>query len=288
MRVPEAAASDDSDGVSGWSVRNCPNGWTSGRGHPLIRAVGERPESLGCCLQKARAMNTTNHEYRRRSRLRFVAGGLTTLGVGVALQACSLGWNVLPEETTPPPDDMTGFADGDADVSLYRGVEPTSRRVEVATDAKDGGRRFTSDPTDGGADADADANDADADAACQSVACRCDNDGDGFYALTRPGCEDAGGLDDCDDDDARVRPNQSFLELASPARGGDWNCSHVVEKAYPTNVSCGLLALGACAGVQGFTGDPACGEESSFITCEVKVLIGCGTASTTTRKQACK
>ena len=116
----------------------------------------------------------------------------------------------------------------------------------------------------------------------------CDCDKDTFNDLSKPGCADAGGLNDCDDSDTRIRPNQSYLEIPSEApRNGDWNCMNNVEKYYSTKVSCGLLAVGACAGVHGFSGDPACGEEGEYVFCEATLVL-CGVGSKTTRKQACK
>ena len=39
----------------------------------------------------------------------------------------------------------------------------------------------------------------------------CDCDGDKYNDLTKPGCENAGGAHDCDDNDSRVHPNQGYL-----------------------------------------------------------------------------
>lgn len=117
------------------------------------------------------------------------------------------------------------------------------------------------------------------------MTCDCDNDG-----FDRPGCGNDAGAD-CDDNDTRYRPNQSFV-IDRPAAGkaGDWDCKSGVEKLYPTNVSCNLLSLlGGCAGAQGFAGDPGCGEEGQYVYCAPPLLgVLCAVQSTETKKQACK
>jgi len=117
----------------------------------------------------------------------------------------------------------------------------------------------------------------------------CDCDGDGF---PRKGCGDAGeGVPtDCNDDDTRYRPNQGFVTARpEPGRSGDWNCDGRVEKLYPTNVKCSLLALTGCNGSHGFEGDPGCGEEGKFIHCKAPIgLLLCTVGKTETRRQACR
>jgi hypothetical protein len=113
--------------------------------------------------------------------------------------------------------------------------------------------------------------------------CDCDNDG-----FDRPNCGSGTGEKDCDDLDPRVRPDQGFLEIpGEPPRNGDWNCKNGIEKLYPSNVSCGLLALGACNGVQGFKNDPACGKSDTYVFCKATLVL-CGEGATQVRTQACK
>ena len=125
----------------------------------------------------------------------------------------------------------------------------------------------------------------------------CDCDSDGYSDLTKTGCADAGGVQDCDDTDSRSRPSQGFLvELGEPPRQGDWNCNGAVEKFYPPNTSCTALSPGApCDATFGFKDNPACGATGMFVTCKstgsppLYVGGGCVVATqNTTTKQACK
>jgi len=115
----------------------------------------------------------------------------------------------------------------------------------------------------------------------------CDLDEAGFGDQTR--CPDASGPWDCDDHDPRAHPGQSFLDdPASAPLAGDWNCANGVEKLYAANVNCGVLAVGACSGVQGFTGDPACGATGAFVRCEVEGVVLCAAGTPSARTQSCK
>jgi hypothetical protein len=98
----------------------------------------------------------------------------------------------------------------------------------------------------------------------------CDCDLDGFYALTKPGCADAGGPDDCDDFDSRTRPDRGYNETPEePPRNGDWNCSNGVEKFFQSNINCAAAARGpACDALVGFVNDPKCGATGTFVTCK--------------------
>lgn len=89
-----------------------------------------------------------------------------------------------------------------------------------------------------------------------------DLDDDGYIAKT---CD--GGLD-CDDLDPRAFPDAAMrAEAGTDATRGDWNCNGVVEKLYPTNVTCfGATAL-ACNSRRGFLGDPACGATGTYVQC---------------------
>ena len=117
----------------------------------------------------------------------------------------------------------------------------------------------------------------------------CDCDGDGFNDLAKPGCADAGGMNDCDDTDSRTHPGQGYLvDLAAPPRNGDWNCDGVVNKLYAPNLTCSGLLGATCSATSGFTGDPACGAAGTLVTCVVSgVSCAVGAQGTMTR-QACK
>ncbi|HVH46016.1 MAG TPA: hypothetical protein VM925_26890 [Labilithrix sp.] len=173
------------------------------------------------------------------------------------------------------------------DAAIEAGVLEAGADVEVAppVDAGAGVDAVVHDAGDPGALIEKDAGQKIDASGCQPNDCDCDNDG--YNDLQKTGCADAGGEEDCDDSDSRTRPNQSFLEIPGEVLNGNWNCKNGVEKLFATNVSCGLLALGACDGIQGFSGDPACGSEGEYVFCK-STLVLCGIGSTTTRKQACK
>ena len=138
----------------------------------------------------------------------------------VVLEGCSLDWSVTPDDSTVAAGDISRKLVGDASMSTEApsvglGLTDSDRGFDAATDA--------------GAHATTNA-DADTGASCRTPNCGCDGDGDGFYDLTKPGCADAGGPNDCDDTDSRVRPGQSYLDVSSPPRGGDLNCANGVEK----------------------------------------------------------
>jgi hypothetical protein len=114
----------------------------------------------------------------------------------------------------------------------------------------------------------------------------CDCDDDGFNALTKPGCADAGGKNDCNDGDQRYRPDEGFLDVLPPDGGGDWNCNGTVEPYYDAFVSCGGLSLGGCSG-EGFEDNPRCGDVGTYVKC-VPGLVTCGTQVLAPRKQRCR
>lgn len=174
----------------------------------------------------------------------------------VASAGCSLDWTVQPSQDESPRSTV-----------VETGGDPlTPPRGLAASDA-------------GGADAGADVTSPD----------NCDLDRDSYSDPTKVGCTDAAGPFDCDDTDPRAHPGQSFREdVPTPALAGDWDCVNGVEKRYATKVSCELLALGACVGVEGFADDPGCGETGSFVRCEVQGVLLCVAGPASTRKQACK
>jgi hypothetical protein len=121
-------------------------------------------------------------------------------------------------------------------------------------------------------------------ASCSTNECDCDKDG---FPVQRLGCTSPDAAFDCDDLDSRRRPNQDYLADPPDAHLGDWNCNKLVEKMYPVNVNCGGGIGAVCATMQGFTTDPPCGKEGTFVTCVSNLLV-CQVQSTTVRTQACK
>jgi hypothetical protein len=113
----------------------------------------------------------------------------------------------------------------------------------------------------------------------------CDQDQDGFMAIGGT-C----GGQDCDDDDPRAYPGEPNYLTALPRATtmyGDWNCNHVVEKLFPTNVDC-TKAITNCTSVSGFTGDPGCGTAGPFVQCMTMNVIFCVAGATSMQVQACK
>jgi hypothetical protein len=127
---------------------------------------------------------------------------------------------------------------------------------------------------------------AEIDAGCTS----CDCDGDGFDELTRAGCEVDGGSNDCDDDDPRVKPTQSFLpEPADPPRFGDWNCDGKTDRLWPEDVDCSKLGLADCATAFGFAGTVACGQTAAWQKCVWSwSKFACVAATLTLEIQSCR
>ncbi|AUX24599.1 hypothetical protein SOCEGT47_051380 [Sorangium cellulosum] len=89
----------------------------------------------------------------------------------------------------------------------------------------------------------------------------CDADEDGYLST---GCD---GGTDCNDNDARVHPNQPskfYDEPISPAGGFDYDCSGKEEKELPSTSCSGLV----CAAVTNvFLTDVPCGNMGSFGDC---------------------
>jgi hypothetical protein len=201
--------------------------------------------------------------------LRLGFGFASSLILFVAAEGCSLDWTAPAAQ---PDGGSMIEASGDTHTAPDAST-PLGRYVIIER---------TTVPNEAGAPPDA-ADDA------RVAPSDCDRDHDGYNDRSRAGCEDAPGPSDCDDADWRVHPGQSFLdERPGSLLAGDWSCTDGVEPLYPTNVSCSLLALGACAGLQGFVDNPGCGEEGTFVRCEVKGLVLCGVGSMSTRRQACK
>jgi hypothetical protein len=119
----------------------------------------------------------------------------------------------------------------------------------------------------------------------------CDCDGDGFIAADAAACPDAGGrARDCDDLDPRAHPDAGFrTDQPTADTKGDWNCDGVRNRQIPAvNVKCsdhgGLL--GDCNTTEGFTADPGCGQEGSYVYCTGG--INCINGTLEDKTQGCK
>jgi hypothetical protein len=117
----------------------------------------------------------------------------------------------------------------------------------------------------------------DADTKVDAAGCTtCDCDTDNFFRRDA-GCNGGpGAVYDCDDTDTFISPNQSWVTdpvwpSTAHAIPFDWNCSGAVEKQYFYGVRCTLLAN--CA-AEGFSGNPACGEEGDYIFCKDSLILG--------------
>lgn len=123
----------------------------------------------------------------------------------------------------------------------------------------------------------------------------CDCDDDGFATDDTATCPDAGGKPrgDCDDKDSRANPDAGYRsDLPTLDTRGDWNCDTKVNRQSSVNIDCanyGGLG-GGCSNVSGFTGDPGCGIEMSFVFCKTSGLTGCvqDPAKGEQRTQRCK
>lgn len=124
---------------------------------------------------------------------------------------------------------------------------------------------------------------------------RCDCDGDDF-SNGGPGCSDAGPLD-CDDMNKLVYPGaeRDFrIETEWPSThtpSFDWNCDGQSKKHYSYGVNCGGL-LSNC-NVEGFSDNPACGIEGSYVTCKPGLALPglpltCVVNTTEKRIQGCR
>lgn len=187
----------------------------------------------------------------------------------------------FPDVSFAPPG-ATNTEAGSSDGPVADGIVGTDFDATVLVDGSDPDALIV---RDAGAKIDA--------AGCAAAECDCD--GDGFKATQKAGCE--GGLDDCDDHDERVRPNQGYLiATPEPPIFGDWNCSTAVEKLYPDGFSCSSLQGGtACNDAVGLEDQPACGGFGTLLKCKTepvpplnlttRCVVGARTPMT---QQACK
>lgn len=119
--------------------------------------------------------------------------------------------------------------------------------------------------------------------------CICDCDEDGFRGPDAAGCNASVKAGDCDDLDKRAFPGAGFRkDQPTVDTQGDWNCDGVTNREVKAvKVNCGDYLPVGCAGVEGFVGDPACGESSTYVKCGV-VGIACVGVSNTPVTQGCK
>jgi len=174
------------------------------------------------------------------------------------------------------------IVDEPADTSVVADA-PSETAVDSA--ASDLG---VTDSADGAADATDTADVSDTKVSVCETSNDCDCDGDGDEAK-RTGCSG----NDCDDGDKRRNSLvTSFLDysVTGLSHAGDWDCVGGVTREYGnTAVSCSGLALGGCAGVQGYAvASPTCGTDVDFVRCKVNAGIACVEESRTKLRVKCK
>jgi hypothetical protein len=120
--------------------------------------------------------------------------------------------------------------------------------------------------------------------------CDCDKDG---YFKRGAGCDGGPGtVYDCDDTDDFISPARGFVKdftwTSSYSVVYDWNCSGMVERDYPTNLTCGGTVITGCTGGQGYKGaGPGCGQSDDYFEC--KGVNGlCAASKIDSRVQNCK
>ncbi len=191
-----------------------------------------------------------------------------------------LGWRALATLALAACTSFSAAAGGDASPD--------------ASPLSDGSAPIDPDPADAAnpdatAPPDADRIDGDATVtAPDGQVVNCDEDGD-MFAKIGGFC---GGFD-CDDQNANVRPNQSFatfppLPGTGPGKGGDWNCNGKVEYELRVGVDerCPFLAFGC--GYAGFVAnDPKCGSNARFVAC-TKAGLGCSKTTDVMRIVGCR
>lgn len=128
--------------------------------------------------------------------------------------------------------------------------------------------------------------------------CFCDCDKDGYRTKDQDAtaCSDAAASTakfDCDDLDPRANPDAGYVkELPTKDTRGDWNCDTVTNREVKrVNLSCASLNGGIvgnnCTGAEGFTADPGCGEEGTYVVCQ-SVNLACDVKENRIEKQGCK
>ena len=200
----------------------------------------------------------------KRRRLYLLAAGLTA-GMAAAA-ACS-----FPEPQLVPDGTTEAGTDAIPDARDADGGSPPSGETEAQPPIMDA---TTEKPA--------------VDANCNV----CDCDDDGFATKDAAACPDAGAKPrtDCDDLDKRANPDAGFItDQPTVDTLGDWNCDGKVNGQYPVGVNCadygGLLS--SCGTVEGFVGNPGCGEPNTYAICKVSG-VSCVQGSSEIRKQGCK
>lgn len=158
--------------------------------------------------------------------------------------------------------DLDATADADAASDAPSEAAPEDAAIEAAPDAStgepDAGPPDTGPPDTGPPLPDA-------------QGC-CDCDDDGYPDKTRQGCNNAPGLQDCDDSDPRAHPNQGFLSDSPTAKtNGDWDCSgQPAQKETIENITCSsyLTATTSCPTISGFTATVGCGQAGTWVRCK--------------------
>jgi hypothetical protein len=121
----------------------------------------------------------------------------------------------------------------------------------------------------------------------------CDCDGDGYTTQDAAVCPgDAGPRLDCDDLDDRANPGSGFRkDLPTLDTRGDWNCDGITRREIPqVNINCANyngLATG-CGSVEGFTGNPGCGEKMTYVKCGIENLTTCVAKDTFDEVMGCQ
>lgn len=123
-----------------------------------------------------------------------------------------------------------------------------------------------------------------------AAGCTCDCDKDGFKPSEAGiACAVGVGLGDCDDLDPRAFPDAGFrTDQPTPDTRGDWNCDGKVVRQYNVNIDCSQYnGVPSCGSIEGFLGDPACGQASTYVHC-AGLTLTCSNGSTESRTQGCK
>jgi len=101
---------------------------------------------------------------------------------------------------------------------------------------------------------------------------------------------------DCDDLDPRAFPDAGFVtDQPTADTRGDWNCDKAVTRHWNVNIKCsdyneGIPGVGLdCTTIEGFTGDPACGETATYVFCaNAAIGAACAQDHNEQRPQGCK
>lgn len=211
-----------------------------------------------------------------KQRRLFVLGAIAVVSGIVAVAACSFPEpQLVPDEGGTNPDAPGGDTSTDGSADTGGDSDPFADVVEP----------------DAAPPIDATSEKPFVDAA----GCFCDCDKDGF----RRSDQDAAGCDasttefDCDDLDPRANPGSGFRkDQPTVDTRGDWNCDTFTNREIKrVNLKCSDLNGGLignnCTGAEGFTGDPGCAEEGTYVVCH-SVNLACDVKENRVEKQGCK